>query len=191
MRFKQLSDFARDIWEWCKERELVIFASYITSKDNDKADFESRRLDNETEFELAEVAFRKISAKFGIPGIDLFASRLNAKCKDYVSWIKDPGSIAVDAFTINWNKFFFYAFPSFILITRVLQKIKAEGARGVLVVPQWPAQPWYPLFLSMLESDVLSFKAESNVLLSSDRKPHPLGKSIILVAGVLSRKPSS
>lgn len=83
---------------------------------------------------MTDVAFRRISAKFGIPSIDLFASRLNAKCKDYVSWIKDPGSVAVDAVIINWNKFFFYAFPPFILIIRVLQKIKAEGARGVVVL---------------------------------------------------------
>lgn len=93
------------------------------------------------EFELSDVAFRKIINKFGYPNIDLFATRINVKCKDYVSWTKDPESIAVDAFTINSNKYFFYAFPPFILITRVLKKIREEKAEGIVVVPQWPAQP--------------------------------------------------
>ncbi|XP_071646502.1 uncharacterized protein [Temnothorax longispinosus] len=190
IRFKKLSDLAKTIWKWCEERELFIFASYIASKNNTEADFESRRLDKETEFELSDVAFRKITSKFGYPDIDLFATRINAKCKDYVSWTRDPGSIAIDAFTINWNKSFFYAFPPFILVTRVLQKIRSEGAEGIVVVPQWPAQPWFPLFLSMLESEVLTFKADSNTLLSPDREPHPLWKSLTLVAGKLSGKPS-
>lgn len=188
VRFKKLSDLVRKIWEWCEERELFIFASYIASKDNVEADIESRRLHKDTEFELSNVAFQKIVKKFGYPDIDLFASRINAKCKDYVSWTRDPGSIAVDAFTINWNKFFFYAFPPFILVSRVLEKIKAEGAEGIVVVPQWPAQPWFPLFLSLLESEGLIFKPQINTLLLPDREPHPLWKSLTLVAGKLSGK---
>lgn len=188
IRFKKLSDLAKTIWKWCEERELFIFASYIASKNNTEADFESRRLDKETEFELSDVVFQKIISKLGYPNIDLFATRINAKCKDYVSWKKDPDAIAVDAFTINWSKFFFYAFPPFILITRVLQKIRSEGAEGIVVIPRWPAQPWFPLFYSMLESDILTFKIDSNTLLSPDRKPHPLWKSLTLVAGKLSGK---
>lgn len=147
VKFKKLSELARMIWKWCEEREIFIFASYIASKDNIEADSESRVTNFETEFELAEVAFKKIIRKFGYPEVDLFASRINAKCEKYVSWTKDPGSFAVDAFTISWGEFFFYAFPPFILITKVLQKIKAEKAEGIVVVPQWPAQPWFPLFL--------------------------------------------
>ena len=163
VRFRKLSDLARRIWKWCEERELFIFASYIASKDNVEADIESRRLDKETEFELSAVAFQQTVNKFGYPDIDLF--------------------------TIKWNRFFFYAFPPFILVSRVLQKIKAEGAEGIVVVPQWPAQPWFPLFLSLLESDGLIFKPQINILLFPDREPHPLWKSLILVAGKLSGKP--
>lgn len=124
--------------------------------------------------------------KFGSPDIDLFATRVNTKCKDYVSWTRDPEAIAIDAFTLQWNKFFFYAFPPFILINRVLQKVKAEKAIGILVVPDWPAQPWYPLFRSMLESEPLVLRANYNLLLSSDRAPHPLWKTLSLVVGKLS-----
>ncbi|XP_018377926.1 PREDICTED: uncharacterized protein LOC108770722 [Trachymyrmex cornetzi] len=94
VRFKKLSNLAKSIWRWCEDRELFIFASYISSKDNADADFESRRLGDGTEFELSETVFRRIVKEWGLPEIDLFATRINTKCKDYVSWIKDPGAIA-------------------------------------------------------------------------------------------------
>jgi len=50
-----------------------------------EADRESRKLEKETEYELADVAFHKLVDRFGPPDIDLFTSRINAKCKDYVS----------------------------------------------------------------------------------------------------------
>ncbi|KYQ53564.1 hypothetical protein ALC60_00091, partial [Trachymyrmex zeteki] len=151
-------------------------------------DFESRRLGSETEFQLSERVFREILNKWGHPDIDLFATRVNAKCEKYVSWIRDPGAIAVDAFTLDWSKFFFYAFPPFILVAKVLQKIRADEAKGIVVVPFWPAQPWFPLFRSMLESDPLVFKPNRNTLLSLDREPHPLWRKLTLVVGKLSGK---
>lgn len=81
VKFKKLSSLARSIWKWCEKREIYVFASYISSSNNKEADFESRRLDNETEFELSEIAFRKIVRNWGYPEVDLFASRVNAKAK--------------------------------------------------------------------------------------------------------------
>ncbi|CAB0044290.1 unnamed protein product [Trichogramma brassicae] len=46
---KKLSLAAKEIWTWCEARKLWIFASYISSKDNAIADYESRRLEPETE----------------------------------------------------------------------------------------------------------------------------------------------
>ncbi|XP_070522364.1 uncharacterized protein [Cardiocondyla obscurior] len=63
----------------------------------------------------------------------------------------DPGSWAIDAFTLPWNHFYFYAFPPFILISRVLRKIIEDKAEGVLIVPWWPSQPWFPIFSRLLE----------------------------------------
>ncbi|XP_053593380.1 uncharacterized protein LOC128667449 [Microplitis demolitor] len=98
---------------------LKCFAtSYISSKDNITADYESRRLESETEYSLSLQAFTQLCETFGYPEIDLFASRINTKCYKYVSWKKVPGSIAIDAFTLDWSKFFFYAFPPFALIPK-------------------------------------------------------------------------
>ena len=186
---KRLSSIAKKLWQWCEDRKIWIFASYIRSSENVIADFESRRLEPQTEYELSDEAFHQICLKFGMPHIDLFATRCNAKCERYVSWKKDPNSIAIDAFTIDWEQWFFYAFPPFSLILKVIRKIKYEGSRGILIVPRWTSQPWYPLYMSMLDSDLIVFEPKINTLLSSNREAHPLWPQLTLVAGVLSGKP--
>lgn len=135
------------------------------------------------------MAFSRICNTLGVPDIDLFASRVNAKCDKYISWKKDPGSIAVDAFTVKWTEFF-YAFPPFSLILKVLRKVEMEGCRGILVVPDWPSQPWYPLCMEMFESTPIKFKPHINLLLSSDRQSHPLWSQLTMVAGILSSRHS-
>ena len=128
--------------------------------------------------------------RFGAPEIDLFAGRSNRKCERYVSWRRDPESEAVDAFMLSWTHFFFYAFPPFSIILRVLRKIKTDGAEGILVVPDWPCQPWYPLFRSLLCSDPVILSPNHKLLISCSNEPHPLWKSLSLVAAKLSARRS-
>lgn len=186
IQIEKLSEMAREIWRWCEERNLWISASYINTKLNVEADAESRQLKPETEFELSPEIYNKIVIRFGKPEIDLFATRVNNKCRKYVSWRRDPGAWAVDAFTIDWSGMFFYAFPPFAIISKILQKIKREKAEGILVVPRWPAQPWFPLFMNMLTSKPLFFDPNQDLILSFDRKPHPLWERLTLVVGVCS-----
>ena len=69
---------------------------------------------------------------FVVPSIDLFASRLNFQTKPYIAWHPNPGAFAIDAFSVSWGKHFFF----YILIDRVLQKVEADEASGILIVPQ-------------------------------------------------------
>lgn len=91
-------------------------------------------------------------------------------------------------FTVKWYGDFFYAFPPFVLISKMLQKIKRERATGIVVVPWWPSQPWFPLFESMVVSKKKEKKLEPrhDLLLSPSRDPHPLHRSLILIAAILS-----
>ena len=47
----------------------------------------------------------------------------------------------------------FYAFPPFSVIPAVLSKIQREEALGVVVLPDLPAQGWYPKALEMLKQE--------------------------------------
>lgn len=187
VRFSNLNKLARKIWHYCEKKQIFIFASYINSVKNIHADRASRQLHSDTEWSLSKYAFSKIRKKFGDPKIDLFASRTNKKCNIFISWVKDPEAQGVDAFTFNWGEMNFYAFPPFSLILRVLQKIKKDKAEGIVVVPRWCSQPWYPIFKSLLIGEPLIFKPNIN-LLSFSGAPHPLWKKLSLVAGRLSGK---
>lgn len=186
IRFPHLHSLAKCIWQWCEERNLFIFASYISSKENIEADTQSRIRSTGTEWELGQKYFCQIAKKWQVPDIDLFASINNAKCKRYISWQRDPNSISVDAFTVSWSNEFFYAFPPFSMILRVIRKIIDDRAEGILVVPLWPTQVWFPLFKRCSVGEVLIFKPSPDLLLSPFREPHPLASCLTLVAGRLS-----
>jgi len=119
------------------------------------------------------------------PPVDLFESRCNSKCNKFFSWFPDPGAQSVDAFTLDWGKVgFFWAFPPFALILRCLPTIRAEG---ILVVPYWVSQPWFPLFKSMQEADEIRLDPDPDRLLSPCRSVrHPLYRSLELIAVRLS-----
>ena len=68
----------------------------------------------------------------------------------------------IDAFSNDWFDLKFYAFPPISVIPRVLAKVKQGNAEGIIVVPFWPTQVWYPVMLKML---VLT------PILSNSRKP--------------------
>lgn len=180
----ELNRVSRKIWTWCENRDIWVHVSYVQSKEN-IADLGSRVFSPETEWELADYAFTEIKNKWGCPVIDLFASKANHKCKKYVSWMRDPDSLTIDAFTFSWSNIFFYAFPPFALILRSLKKIITDKAEGIMVVPNWPLQPWYPLFQKLLKSKPIIFYPSSTLLSSPFRNSHPMKTSLTLVAGKL------
>lgn len=192
VQYAGLSKTAREIWQWCEARKIWIFASYIASKENVDADRESRVKNIDTEWELSDSAFKTVVASLGSPAIDLFASRSNAKCDFYCSWHRDPDAFAIDAFTLDWGTADFYAFPPFSLVLRVIRKIISDQACGIVIVPNWPSQPWFPIFTELLVEEPIIFKPEKSLLLSPCRSLlHPLGKSLGLIAGRLSGKPTA
>lgn len=166
---------------------ITVFASYISSTDNAVADAESRRIHPDIEWELSDQAFQKIVRQFRAPSIDLFASRINKKCLKYVSWHRDPDAYVIDAFTISWSSFYFYCFPPFAMILKALRKIIDDKGEGIMVVPLWRTQPWYPLYMSLLISDPLILQPSNDLIIShsSNRDVH---QKITLVAGILSAR---
>jgi len=186
VQFPKLNDLARKIWKWCEDRQIWVFASYISSKVNVKADFESRRQDYNSEWSLDPVCYAQITKHFQFyPTVDLFATFQNSKCKTYVSWRPDPGSSEIDAFTLRWNKSKFYIFPPFALILKTLKKLESDGAFALVIVPFWPVQPWFPLYVKLCKGNFIKIPPSSSLLTFCDRS-HPLWKTLTLAAGVLS-----
>lgn len=190
VQYPHLNEVSREIWQWCESKKIHIFASYISSKDNYEADALSRMQLSDTEWELGDYAFDEVINSFGIFDVDLFASRSNAKCDTYVTWKCDPNAWKIDAFTFSWNNLYFYAFPPFALILKMLRKIVIDEAEGVVIVPYWPTQAWYPLFKRLVRSKCITFDPNINLLKSPFRRPHHLHSSLCLLAARLSGKPT-
>nr|CAH7724087.1 unnamed protein product [Callosobruchus chinensis] len=175
IRFPHLNYITQQIWKWCETRKIIIFASYVNTRENVTADMASIKIPTESEYSLSQTAFQKITDVFGNPQIDLFASYQNKKCQVFVSWHPNPQSSSMDAFTLNWGNLFFYTFPAFSLLPRVLKKIKAEKAKGIVVYPLWKTQPWFPVLETI-----------KHYYFHLTGKLNPLWKSLMLGASVLS-----
>ena len=147
-----------ELWQWCLERNIMISAQHVLGKLNTIADSESRVFKDSSEWKIDP---QTISPFLKGCEIDLFASRLSAQLPQYVSWRLDPEAVHADALTMDWAPFKGYAFPPFNLIPAVLHKVSQDKADIILVAPIWPAQPWWPLLLSLL--------TEHPVLLPSSR----------------------
>ena len=94
---------AKEVWVWAIEIGNHISAEHLPGSKNVLADKASRVFDVNTEWELDSSVYHDIIKVFGKPDIDLFASRLNAKHNNYVSWKPDPNASFVDAFSASWS----------------------------------------------------------------------------------------
>ena len=101
----------------------------------------------------------------------------------YVSYKPDPGAVAVEAFTVQWSQYVFYAFPPFSVITRTLQKIQQDQATGLLVVPFWPTQTrWPPLTRMLIQAPLVLPKRKTTLYLPQDPSAvHPLHSQMTLL----------
>ena len=182
-----LNTLAKEIWDWCIARNLWISAVHIAGKLNIEADEKSRKFSDKHEWMINDRLFNEIITSFPALNIDMFASRLNNKLDVYCSWQPDPGSTYVDAFSVNWSSHEFYAFPPFSLIPRCLSKITTGKARGIMIVPVWPTQTWFPTVLRHLYSQPWIYKPKSDLLQHpSHSNPHPLARNLALMVCPLS-----
>ena len=184
---RKCNNIARNIWLWCIERGNFLSASHLAGICNTEADRCSRTFNDQTEWRILPEIFNKINQIYGPFEIDMFASRINAQLKRYISWKPDPNAEVIDAFSISWSGIYFYAFPPFSVIGRCLQKVQQEGARGVIVVPLWTTQTWYTKLMELLVSPPKILpKREDLLTLPSSGQMHPLRKKLSLMACRLS-----
>ena len=190
---EQCNDLTREIWQWAKARDTWLSIAHLPGKLNCLADFRSRNFNFDTEWKLNVKIFQRISREFRTNyDIDLFAAHDNYQLKPFISWKPDPEAQFIDAFAFSWTEHLFWAFPPFSLLQRVVQKIIHDQATGVLLVPRWPTQPWFPAAMRLLIQDPLLL--ESNpLLLTIPSRPsmrHPNAKSLQLLACHVSGRPS-
>jgi len=88
-------------------------ASRIPGNHNVIADAASQKFRDAAEWMLDPKVFFTLCNTFGMPEIDMFATRLNKQLERYVSWAPNSGSIAIDAMSTSWRNKYIYIFPPF------------------------------------------------------------------------------
>jgi hypothetical protein len=164
MKSTELDTLARQVWQFCIQRNIWVFATHIPGSQNVVADRLSRKFDDNIEWKLDVTVFRELCTRWGKPDIDLFATRLNTQLDRFIAWRPDPEAMAVDAFTYSWSEGFLYAFPPFCLIGACIQKIMLDRAELILIVPVWPTQPWYSQIAPMLVEPPILLPRSKNLL---------------------------
>ena len=146
-----LSRIAERIHSFALKHRLLVAAEWIPSEAN-LADGESRIEGDLTDWKLNPKAFALVVRRFGKMDLDLFASNQNTQTPLFVSLKADPEALYVDAFSRRIPPDLqVFANPPFILLPRLLSKIRRERTpRVILLAPVWPSQPWWPTLLRML-----------------------------------------
>jgi hypothetical protein len=140
----------REVAALCRRHHLELQPEWIATLDNVAADALSRRRDP-SEYrvspELPQLAARAWP-DLGPPSgwRDRFAScTAHQAGMRYDSRFPHPGASTWDTLSrewlpgsVNWLT------PPLAMIGRCLEKLRADSATGVLLHPDWPAQPWAP-----------------------------------------------
>ena len=137
----QLHAIALKVFALLVQYQLHLEPEWIPRDLNVRADFLSRIVDHDDWF-LDPAIFARIDAMWGPHTVDRFASFHNAQLPRFNSHCWNPGSEAVDAFTVNWGGQNNWWCPPIGLIPRVIRHAQVCAAVGTLVVPCWPSAPF-------------------------------------------------
>ena len=151
-REPHLSRVAEKIHTFCLERKILLTAEYLPGLENSVADSLSRVESDWTEAQLHPHLFALVETRWGPHTLDCFAAQTNAQCAQYVSLRLDPSTKYTDFLSRPASrKENLWAFPPFALLGRLLRKIEEEEMPSIsLLIPVWPAQPWWPVFPRLL-----------------------------------------
>ena len=88
-----------------------VSAVHIPGKQNILSETASRKFHDASEWMLSKNMFSHLIACFGMPEIDIFASRLNKQLHRYASWMPDIYALSIDIMPISWENQFVCLFP--------------------------------------------------------------------------------
>ena len=151
-REPHLTRVTEEVHSFCMARNIFLTAEYLPGEENTLADTLSRVTSNMSESQLAISLFRLVDKEWGPHMLDCFASATNTQCKHYVSLRLDTLTSYTDFFsrTVSLPHPNMWAFPPFAVAAKLLRKIESERLTMTVLLPVWPAQPWWPLWPHLL-----------------------------------------
>ena len=145
-RSESLLSLSEDIFQLAQHLRIYLSARYVPGIENDWADALSRFRGTSFEWNLRPQVFASLVTRFGLPQIDLFASRKTAQLGDYLTYSHRTPAGGPDAFEEDWNRWdFIYLFPppATTVLSKVIVKLRSFQGKALFIAPYWPAQPWF------------------------------------------------
>ena len=89
--------------------------------------------------------FAYLDALWGPHSVDCFAAHYNNQIPRFFSRFWNPGTEAVDAFTVYWQEEVYLWVPPLHLVAQVIRHARVCSAVGTLVIPAWKSALFRPL----------------------------------------------
>ena len=141
----------RVVWQLLVDFQIKIDPFYIKSADN-PADWPSRARDSSA-WTFRPGTRAQLRALWPRPfTLDPFATARTTMGHTWCSLHDEEVATAADGFCTSWSAETVFLNPPWRDMARVIRKIFADRTRGVLVVPRWPSQHWWPLLLRLRAS---------------------------------------
>ena len=154
----------------CRDLQVDIVAKHLVGQLNSRVDFLSR-IDSTYKWLLHSEMFHLLNKRWGPFIVDCFTSMRTGQIPIYNSLYRDPYTSGVDALSQDWRNQNNFINPLFCLIHKVLKKVQKEKTEVVIIAPDWPSQPWYPLMKMMLKDRPV--KMPRKALLRVSSRPEP------------------
>lgn len=146
-----LNDLVRRVWMVCVFLGVNLQCEYVGKHAVIHAGADALSREKiEPEQRLKPEVFTELEIWCGRVDVDLFASRRSAQrgLPYYAEHpeLQDPNCLGVDALAHGWSGRV-YAFPPAYLAQSTIEKSleSRERCSTILVLPDWPGQPWYGL----------------------------------------------
>ena len=120
---------------WVPREDLLIQLADCASKHQDTDDWGLNSKSFKIIQELSPQEFT----------LDVFANCTNKQVHKFFSKVASPGSAGINAFMQDWSDDFVYACPPVKLVIETFRHIVKTGCKGVLVVPNWPRNVFWPV----------------------------------------------
>lgn len=134
-------------------------ATWLSSVANSHADKLSRNTDS-SDWRLRPDIFRVLNAAWGPLQIGRLATADNTQLRRFNSRVMSPGTEAINARLQPSGRCRNYLSPPLSQMDLVLPKLQRDLATAVVLVPHWPASPWWrPLLMASSAAVHLPYQA--------------------------------
>lgn len=152
------------IFVWAEANLSHLTAVHIHGSLNVIADRLSRDMATPREWSLDPEIFKQTTHSWGMPDVDLMATRLNAMVPRFCSLYREDNPLAVDTMSIPWRFRLAYFSPPVSLIHNVLRKLRQDQATVMAILPFWPKRSWFPQLLQMSQGQFWRLLPQQNLI---------------------------